>query len=372
MKQFLWGLLIGFIIVGSTGNITSQEADQLPLNVFIGYDFAASEDVARLNEMIVSLQGRLGAAFQAENLVVSFTNDEEIADLHINLDLADNQATLYIDLAAVDPFPPALPSPYLMPHLHSGLPLSGSPDNPRLEEVTVEIIVAIGAYIRGDCATTTEQLSSVLPTIDTVAVFIEQLTAYLNFYLANCALIDEDYEIAGELYQTNLDIYNVNNFADRYRVEASVNLAWIYFEELGDATTALALLDFPILTHTEWLGVYPLAMRAYIYAMQANHDAAFAEVEAAINLMPGDPSPYVLSGQIYLLFQEWDNALGDFDWVDKNFGDYPDTYFYRGMTLHELGEDADAVADFATYLEMAPHGFHAEEAQEYINTIGGN
>lgn len=355
MKHILWTLLIIVMICGS---LTAQMTDARTLTIFIDDGITSG-----------SLQASLESALVAEGFEITFTGDKDSADMVIELDQVDH---LFIDLVMNGPFPPILPSAFLLPHIHTEFPLSGDPANPRMETLAVDIFVAMGAYLNGDCETATRYLQMALPSVDTVVVFAEQLIAYLNFYMGNCALISGDYATALQLYETNLAIYADNDFDSRYQLETAANLAWIYLTERQDSAAAFALLDIPPVLHAEHLWLPFAGMKAYLHALQGDRQQAFDTIDQMINCLVDLPMPYVYSGRIHAVFGEWDSALEDFDWVEKNFKDYTDVYFYRGAVLYEMGEYADALYDLEEYLAQSPHGALALAAQTYIDAMIGN
>jgi tetratricopeptide (TPR) repeat protein len=367
-------LLIISLVLFATGlfstGINAQEGAPPPMPIFIGYEFVAPENAERLDETVLSLQAQLATAFANAGVQVVFIEDGERADLSINLNLVDH---LFVDIRLVNPHPTQLPSPFLLPHVINQIPLSGDLENPRLQEMIVDILVALGTYIRGDCETTVQKLSSVMSLLDSVAIFADQLTGYLDFYLGTCALIAEDYEGAAAYYQTSIDIYAANDAEQHRLIEPSVNLAWIIFEEMGDPGRAFELLQLPRAPHTERLLARALAMQAYLHAAQGQHNEAMNVVEEALGLMPDEPYPVILSGQIFLVLDDVDGAWGEFDWAVKSFGkDFPEVYFHRGAFLVSIDEEEEALYDFEDYLASDPDGPFARDAQRHLDEINGN
>src|SRR6185369_12412372 len=89
---------------------------------------------------------------------------------------------------------------------------------------------------------------------------------------------------------------------------------------------------------------------------------------------PNNPELYTLRGQMYLYLYQWDNVLADYNQAIELDPTYPDAYFLRGVLYYSILQTGaehypDALADFQRYLELAPNGEHAAEAQKYTDQI---
>ncbi|MBZ0276931.1 MAG: tetratricopeptide repeat protein [Anaerolineae bacterium] len=120
--------------------------------------------------------------------------------------------------------------------------------------------------------------------------------------------------------------------------------------------------------------VTTLTSRARQSAGTSRYDEAVADLTTAIEIEPENPELYVLRGQMYLYLYEWDSVLNDYNTAIGLNPQYADAYFYRGILYYSIlqtGQELrpEALADFQHYLELAPEGSHAVEAERYIATI---
>ena len=199
------------------------------------------------------------------------------------------------------------------------------------------------------------------------------LRSSVHFYLANCFIETGDLQQARILYETILND-PANNVENTW--SAAVNLAWIDLHE-ENQDTAFERLDAAIesmLAHENYFSVYALTRRSQLYALAFRFDEAIADMDAAIELDPGNPYLYVERGQRILLLYEWDRALADYNHAIELDPNYADAFYYRGILYASVPEGVDAraeaVADFQHYLDLAaPLGAHTEDAQRYIAEI---
>lgn len=124
------------------------------------------------------------------------------------------------------------------------------------------------------------------------------------------------------------------------------------------------------------LGVPLLRARAQAYLQINSFDAAIDDITAAIQQVE---TPHALAalitlrGQAILYLYEWDNVLAEYNAAIRIAPDYPDVYFYRAVLYYSALNDRvpreDALADFETYLRLAPQGELAPQAEQYADLI---
>ncbi|MGH9364410.1 MAG: tetratricopeptide repeat protein, partial [Thermoanaerobaculia bacterium] len=82
-----------------------------------------------------------------------------------------------------------------------------------------------------------------------------------------------------------------------------------------------------------------------------------------------DPGIYVNMGVVMLNKKQPQDAWEEFDKAVKLKPDDADSYFYRGLAAYQAKKKAEAKADFAKYLELAPAGDQAKDARELLKSI---
>lgn len=242
-------------------------------------------------------------------------------------------------LAKVSPLPEALP------YQDDGIINLGSDP-----QTAADIATALYDYGRGDCDLAEIELTE-NPT-----------NTVLQFFLANCALLDGDYEKAERLFELALA-----DDSDEALINAAINLAWVRLE-LDEPETAFSLLDTLVdrTISDAACQAYVLAKRAGLHALNFDYDVGLTDINAALELTPDDAMLYVQRGQIYLLLYQWDDVLADYDRALELDPTYADAYFYRGVLYYTVVVDRDkALPDFERYLELAPFGMYAAEAMQY-------
>lgn len=83
---------------------------------------------------------------------------------------------------------------------------------------------------------------------------------------------------------------------------------------------------------------------------------------------------YIQRGQMHLNLYEWDKSLADYNTAIELAPEYADAYFQRGVLYYSILQTGQALrgaalADFQTYLKLAPDGPYAAQAGEYIGKI---
>lgn len=120
--------------------------------------------------------------------------------------------------------------------------------------------------------------------------------------------------------------------------------------------------------------VLALTASAQDAMLASRFDEAYADLIAALTLDPANPVLYVLRGQANLALYAWDASEADYNMALTLDPGYADAYFYRGVLRYSILQTGlllreDALADFETYLELAPSGRHAEDAARYAESI---
>lgn len=195
----------------------------------------------------------------------------------------------------------------------------------------------------------------------------------VNFYHANCAVIQGDYELAARLYRLVLYDYNAQR---QYSLATATNLAWTYLQ-LGKGDVAFEFIDGVISSAQSRSDIEgeidALVVRSQLYALAFRYGEAIADMDAAIALDPNNPALYVERGQRNILTYEWDRALADYNHALELDSTYVDAYYYRGVLYASIPEGIDArqlaLDDFQRYLDLAPDGQHADDAERHLTEI---
>src|SRR5690606_17450737 len=191
----------------------------------------------------------------------------------------------------------------------------------------------------------------------------------IQFYLANSLLEAGQAQEARELYEA---ILNDPEKDMVFTWAAAVNLGWLDLQE-GHEDEAFERITQAIerfLSDDDSFVISPFTRRSQLYALASRFDEAVADMDAAIELDPDNPYLHLERGQRLLLLDEWDRALADYNHALELDPDYADAYYYRGILYASapegIGAPEAAIADFQHYLELAPNGRYAEDAQSYL------
>lgn len=115
-----------------------------------------------------------------------------------------------------------------------------------------------------------------------------------------------------------------------------------------------------------------LCNRADLYVSMFNYGDAINDITAAIALQPENPDLYTQRGQMIMLLYEWDRAIADYDYAIELDNQFAPAYFHRAVAHYSIGERVDReqiLTDFDRYLELAPTGVYAQQAEAYIHSI---
>ena len=96
------------------------------------------------------------------------------------------------------------------------------------------------------------------------------------------------------------------------------------------------------------------SQRASANFLKGNFDKAIADLDVAIAKSSDPVSLYNVRAQAKFWKKEWSAAVIDYDIAIKLNPKFPDSYFYRGLTLLNQGKDIEAQKDFDEFLELAP------------------
>ena len=82
-----------------------------------------------------------------------------------------------------------------------------------------------------------------------------------------------------------------------------------------------------------------------------------------------DPAVFVNLG-IEILNQATPSAaMPYFDKAVERFPDYPDTYYFRGVSHLQLGDQAAAAADLERFVTLAPNAPEAQTARDLLGQL---
>ncbi|TVR18591.1 MAG: hypothetical protein EA396_14755 [Anaerolineaceae bacterium] len=156
---------------------------------------------------------------------------------------------------------------------------------------------------------------------------------HLIFHRGHCSLLDEEYASAVTYFQSVLYAPT----GDYYWASAlNLSYAYLFNEQPHEARAMLAAIgqDLPV-----WSTQYSEVMtrRAALYVALDDMPAALESIAAAFT-------------------------------VDQL---YRPAFYQRGVILAALGDTDAARDDMLMYLELLPRGIYAEQAQDFLDNIGG-
>jgi len=263
-------------------------------------------------------------------------------------------------------------SPVLLPRFNPVFALETSFDVSINAEVDilVSFLLYIYDYWAGDC-------HSVISNYDNLDLDLYQshTQSFIQFLLANCLIILDDFDNAKEIYESILDsefaLYTTS-------IAPSVHLAWIYLNE-GDPQTAIQVMNRLVDELSVYLDedfpepyIFGLQKRAQIFALTFDYTSAIQDLDRVIELIeyePMLPEAYKQRGDIIMLIYEWNRALDDYNMAIELDPDYAEAYYRRGILYYTMVERENAIADFESYLELAPEGQFVDSAEQYIEDI---
>ncbi len=372
MKRLMLCLSLALLLSAQNMPIYAQDNDETDdEDRFITVSFGTLYDQTSppLTLLIDILVEELPIAFSESPIILLLETDPEFSAIHVVFDFALD--TVYVDFEAVPPLPTLLPSAYLIPHPFFNFPLSANPENPLWRPVVSQFVLALAHYINADC----EGMRPYLDEVEAQVIQIEELSyaqetiAYLNFYRANCAIVEEDLQTAQTLYEEILTFFDENGYDFRYGLETRINLAWVYYE-LGDSNLAYSTLSRIIgFTGIDWASVGALQLRANWYLVEEDYDSAIADLDTALQIYADDP---LLVGQIItilILADDLKTAEKELNRLRKIEDGYPVILFYEGLLAYAV-DDNDTAQDFLSeFLALGLNDYLSLEARTLLAEI---
>jgi tetratricopeptide (TPR) repeat protein len=259
---------------------------------------------------------------------------------------------------------------------------------------------SVAGWISGMALYSINRCDIALPLLLEEVVWAAEISPYIEFYAGNCALMNGDLEGAARFFNSDWSLPGGGIVTN----PSTINLGWAILQrEEGEEWDLPHGIDWPLPyvdcvtlaapcnVETE---VDQLVHIAQLYALAFDYDEAIARMDSAIAIAEDNmhtglhvdaatsgnfaridvAALYTLRGQMWLLLYEWDRVLADYDTAIEIDPSYPDAYFYRGVLYYSvlqagLAWREDALADFEHYLELAPDGDLAEQAQDYADAI---
>jgi formylglycine-generating enzyme required for sulfatase activity/Tfp pilus assembly protein PilF/tRNA A-37 threonylcarbamoyl transferase component Bud32 len=217
-----------------------------------------------------------------------------------------------------------------------------------------------------------------------------QACSHWNYDSGGCGLEEAiaDVSKAIELDATNplywfargtyyLDLANpleaLSNMERAIELDPDYAVAWA---ERGSALMALGEPDPAVESFERAIELDPQECIAYrglaeVYRDQGQYEMALAACDRALERCPHLDSTYVVRGQIYLdQIGDATQALSDFDQAIQMATDNAPYYHERGRAHAHLGQEAEARADYQTYLRLVegdPNAEYREETERWLD-----
>jgi len=253
------------------------------------------------------------------------------------------------------------------------------PDGEVAQELAIQIAIGMALYTAYDC-------TAALPYFDSALAIIDEngtdpfdgllLAETALFYRGNCLyMLDDDVDSAIVAYQDALtridaleaepDQPNPLQFGNNTRI----NLAYIHLEQ-GNTTAALELLAATANVDLASYGDRELGAfitRAELYIEAGETDLGLAEFDRFAEGLTATGNTLSESrlgarfhtgqGRIMLDLGRYQDALTAFEQAITADESYAPAYYWRGVYYDDQGENALAIADFNTFIEVSTSFF---------------
>jgi tetratricopeptide (TPR) repeat protein len=358
---------------------SAEQVDPRPLNVEIAFRSDETDIDSRFMD-------RLEAALRAHDIDPTFILPDDVEDhpnfweqptIRLNTFLSGDLIALRISPYSTFTLPA---SPILEAAPSAAVGVTFTTDRTAATDAAIDLITGVALYVVGDCP-------AAMPYLEAArrGKGREDNDPYtsrgMTVYEANCAILDGDLEGALGLLETvEPETDEDLDFADAI----AINLAWlrIQLDRPNAFNTLNRVMERADSFSTFWL-LRALTKRSQLYALDFQFEKAIADMDAAIDFATTANAQsattevdseamaqlYIERGQRILLTYEWDDVLTDYDRAIEIAPTYAPGYYYRGILFYTQGKRDEAAADFARYVELAPEGEFAADANDYIASI---
>ncbi|MDX2077493.1 MAG: hypothetical protein SFZ02_13775 [bacterium] len=372
MKRLMLCLSLSLLLIAKEMPLYAQdngENDDEDRFVTVNFSTLYDQATPELTTLISILEDELPTIFVESDITFLLEQDPEFSAVKIILDFA--QDTIYVDFDVISPLPTLLPSRYLIPHPFFNFPLSANPENPLWRRVVAEFTLALGYYLNADCEGMLPHLQIVEESTAQIEEldYAQEMGAYLNFYRANCAIVQEDLETAQTLYEGVLTFFDENGYDFRYGLESRINLAWTQYE-LGNTDLAYETLDSVIgFTGIDWATVSALQLQAHFYTIEEEYDSAITSLDSALEIYADDP--YIIGQiiQILILADDLKAAGKELNRLSKIEDSYPVILYYEALLAYADGDDTSAEDFLVDFLASGLNDYLSLEARTLLAEI---
>jgi tetratricopeptide (TPR) repeat protein len=133
----------------------------------------------------------------------------------------------------------------------------------------------------------------------------------------------------------------------------------------SDLQTCTVAIQNPKLSRRDRAATY--CNRGIVKAAMELHQEAFEDYNAAIDLMPDLPEPYVGRGNVYFIADRLEEAIEDYNQaMGLELGRMHVAFLNRGMAYELQGRLDLAEADFRKALELAPQWSLAQQKLDRV------